>query len=61
MTGVQISLPSGMPGGSPNISVRGVGTLTAGNKPLIVVDGFPLTEGSDINSINMGAIQSIEV
>lgn len=61
MAGVQISLPSGMPGGSPVINVRGIGTLTAGSKPLIVVDGFPLTEGSDINSINMSAIQSIEV
>lgn len=61
MAGVQVSMPSGTPGGSPVINVRGVGTLTAGSKPLIVVDGFPLTEGSDINSINMNAIQSIEV
>ena len=61
MAGVQVSLPSGAPGGSPVINVRGIGTLTAGSKPLIVVDGFPLTEGSDINSINMSAIQSIEV
>jgi len=61
MAGVQVSLPSGTPGGSPVINVRGIGTLTAGSKPLIVVDGFPLTEGSDINSINMNAIQSIEV
>ena len=48
MAGVQVSLPSGAPGGSPVINVRGIGTLTAGSKPLIVVDGFPLTEGSDV-------------
>lgn len=61
MTGVQVSSPSGIPGSSPIIKVRGTGTLTAGSEPLIVVDGFPLTEGSDINSINMNSIQSIEV
>jgi len=61
MAGVQISSPSGTPGAGAEIRVRGIGTLTAGSKPLIVVDGFPLTEGSDINSINMSAIQSIEV
>ncbi len=61
MTGVQVSLPSGIPGSSPVIKVRGTGTLTAGSNPLIVVDGFPLTEGSDINSINANSIQSIEV
>lgn len=61
MTGVQVSLPSGTPGSSPVIRVRGIGTLTAGSNPLIVVDGFPLTEGSDINSVDMNSIQSIEV
>lgn len=61
MTGVQVSLPSGSPGSSPVIRVRGIGTLTAGSNPLIVVDGFPLTEGSDINSVDMNSIQSIEV
>ncbi|WP_455621078.1 TonB-dependent receptor [Parabacteroides sp.] len=61
MTGVQIGLPQGVPGNSPVIKIRGTGTLTAGSDPLIVVDGFPLTEGSSINSINQNAIQSIEV
>lgn len=61
LTGVQVSLPSGIPGSSPVIKIRGTGTLTAGSEPLIVVDGFPLTEGSSLNSINTNSIQSIEV
>jgi len=59
--GVQVIQPTGQPGAAPTIRVRGIGTLTAGNAPLIVVDGFPMTEGSDINSINPNAIESIEV
>lgn len=60
-TGVQIIQPTGQPGAAPEIRVRGIGTLTAGSYPLIVVDGFPLSEGSDINSINPNSIASIEV
>ena len=60
-TGIQIIQSSGDPGSNPQIRVRGTGTLTAGTSPLIVVDGFPLSEGSDINSINPSAIESIEI
>ncbi len=60
-TGVQIIQPNGAPGTQAEIRVRGIGTLTAGGNPLIVVDGFPLTEGTDINSINPNAIESIEI
>ena len=60
-TGIQIIQSTGDPGSNPQIRVRGIGTLTAGNSPLIVVDGFPLSEGSDINSINPNAIESIEI
>ena len=59
--GVQVIQPTGQPGAAPTIRVRGIGTLTAGSSPLIVVDGFPMSEGSDINSINPNSIASIEV
>lgn len=60
-TGIQIIQPSGTPGSNPQIRIRGIGTLTAGSSPLIVVDGFPLSEGSDINSINPNSIESVEI
>lgn len=59
--GVQIVENSAIPGGGSQIKVRGTGTLTAGTSPLIVVDGFPLTEGTGLNSIDPNVIKSIEV
>lgn len=60
VAGVQI-VSSGTPGGGSAINIRGIGTLTAGGSPLIVVDGYPLTEGSDLNAINPNDIQSIDI
>ncbi|TAG31393.1 MAG: TonB-dependent receptor [Sphingobacteriia bacterium] len=59
--GIQINESSGQPGTNPQIVIRGIGTLTAGRNPLIVVDGFPLTEGTSFNFINTNDIESIEV
>ncbi|MCQ9639703.1 TonB-dependent receptor [Chryseobacterium sp. WG14] len=60
-TGIQIASANASPGSSPNIRIRGIGTLTAGANPLIVVDGFPLTEGTNLNSIDPNSIASIDV
>ncbi len=60
-SGIQINESSGQPGTNPQIVIRGIGTLTAGRNPLIVVDGFPLTEGTSFNFINTNDIESIEV
>ena len=43
--GVQISQTSGAPGGNVNILVRGVSSITGGNQPLYVIDGFPIGSG----------------
>ncbi|WP_175470597.1 TonB-dependent receptor [Pedobacter hartonius] len=59
--GVIINDASAQPGTDPQIVIRGIGTLTAGRSPLIVVDGFPLSEGSSLNSINPQDIASIDV
>lgn len=59
--GVQIVENSAIPGGGSQIKIRGTGTLTAGTSPLIVVDGFPLSEGTGLNSIDPNVIKSIEV
>lgn len=60
-TGVQIVQSNATPGASPTIRIRGIGTLTAGVNPLIVVDGFPLSEGTDINAIDPASIESIDI
>lgn len=70
MAGVQVTQPSGIPGGGMSIKVRGTGTISAGTEPLYVVDGFPMSDGASagtgmtvnpLSSINMNDIESIEV
>jgi TonB-linked SusC/RagA family outer membrane protein len=60
VAGVQI-VSNGAPGEASTINIRGIGTLTAGGSPLLVVDGYPLTEGSDISAINPNDIQSMNI
>jgi TonB-linked SusC/RagA family outer membrane protein len=61
LAGVRVSAASGEPGRNAEINIRGIGTLTAGSQPLVVIDGFPLPEGSGLSSINPIDIESIEV
>ena len=59
VAGLQISTTTGAPGGNASILVRGIGSVSGGVEPLIVVDGFPGL--SSLNAINSGDIESIEV
>ncbi|MCF0063203.1 TonB-dependent receptor [Dyadobacter chenwenxiniae] len=59
--GIVVNDANGQPGSNPQIVIRGIGTLTAGRNPLIVVDGFPLTEGTSLNYINPNDIENLEV
>jgi len=59
--GVVINDASAQPGTDPQIVIRGIGTLTAGVSPLVVVDGFPLSEGSSLNSVNPQDISTIDI
>lgn len=61
ISGVQVSETSGQPGSDSKIVIRGIGTLTAGANPLIVVDGVPLSEGTTLNSISSNDIESVNV
>jgi TonB-linked SusC/RagA family outer membrane protein len=66
IAGVNVMASNGVPGGGPQVQIRGVGSIGAGSQPLYVVDGFPLpTGGSDIrnplNDIPPGDIESISV
>lgn len=45
VSGLQVTSPSTM-GGSTRIILRGVGSVTGENRPLIVVDGIPLDNGN---------------
>ncbi len=44
--GVSISSFSGQPGAMNYIQIRGMGSINAGNDPLIVIDGTPMTSGN---------------
>lgn len=75
VSGLQITQNSAQPGGGLDIQIRGAGSINASNEPLIVVDGFPITEfqqpgtgnryngGSQsiLNSFNPNDIESISV
>lgn len=58
-TGVQFTSPSGQPGSSPGIVIRGVGTLNGSSAPLYIVDGIQF-EGA-LTNINQEDIESITI
>ncbi|WP_158860282.1 SusC/RagA family TonB-linked outer membrane protein [Lunatibacter salilacus] len=60
VSGVQITQTTGAPGSAPSIRIRGAGSITAGNEPLYVVDGFPLGREA-LSSLNAGDIKSVSI
>ena len=58
IAGVQVKPVSGEPGSTPQVRVRGIGSISAGSTPLYVVDGFPM---ASIENINPNDIESIDV
>lgn len=50
LAGIDIKPSSGMPGASSQITIRGARSFTGNNNPLYVVDGMPISSGSDIQS-----------
>ncbi len=61
LSGVDILTNARNPGDGNTITIRGAGSITQDSNPLIVVDGFPLAEGSSLNIINTNDIQTIDV
>ena len=73
--GIQVTQSSGQPGASASIRIRGGNSITGGNEPLYVIDGFPVYNdnsnvstgagsGANVNAlstINPSDIESIEV
>lgn len=58
VAGVNISSASGTPGEAPNVTVRGIGSVSGGSSPLYVVDGIP---SEKYPNLNPNDIESMEV
>ena len=58
VAGVQVKMSDGEPGVSPQIRIRGIGSISAGVDPLYVVDGFPT---SSIQTLNPNDIETIDI
>jgi TonB-dependent starch-binding outer membrane protein SusC len=72
MAGVAVKQTSGALGKGFSVQVRGTGSITAGNEPLYVIDGFPLAtaspntagnyaNGNPLDNINPSDIENIQV
>lgn len=69
--GVQVTQASSAPGGRVSIRIRGGNSLSSGNEPLYVIDGYPITAGgtaggngagqNPLASINPSDIASMEI
>jgi TonB-linked SusC/RagA family outer membrane protein len=72
MAGVAVKQTSGALGKGFSVQVRGTGSISAGNEPLYVVDGFPLApaapnaagnyaSGNPLDNMNPNDIENIQV
>ncbi|REA63779.1 hypothetical protein DSL64_04960 [Dyadobacter luteus] len=66
MPGVYVAQSTGTPGGGLSVRVRGTGSIGAGNEPLYVIDGFPVTAdysqmSNPLKALNPNDIESIEI
>jgi TonB-dependent starch-binding outer membrane protein SusC len=59
--GVQVSQTSSEPGGGVSIRIRGANSITAGNEPLYVIDGFPIDNSNLLQGGGAAATGSTEV
>jgi TonB-linked SusC/RagA family outer membrane protein len=57
LSGIQVEAPGGQPGGSPNVFIRGVNSLSNAS-PLYIVDGLFVT---DMDYVNPNDIEDISV
>lgn len=72
VAGVTSMTGSGNLGSGERMSIRGASSISAGNEPLYVIDGIPITNGnanlqnfgedmSSLSSLNLNDIESIEI
>ncbi|MCD6366635.1 MAG: TonB-dependent receptor, partial [Bacteroidales bacterium] len=58
--GVMVTQNSKAPGGSISIRIRGSNSISSNNEPLYVVDGFPTSNGADINPNDIESMQILK-
>ena len=58
--GVQVSQSSKAPGGTISVRVRGNNSISSTNEPLYVVDGFPSSEGLNLNPYDIESMQILK-
>ena len=66
IAGVQVTQVTGAPGSGPVIRIRGAGSIGAGDDPLYVIDGFPITNSynkfaNPLTTISPDDIESISI
>lgn len=57
-SGVQVIQNSAQPGGGISVSIRGTGSINAGNDPLYVIDGLPIDNTSAVSSSGANFLDS---
>ena len=60
VSGVNIRNSEGEAGGAPTIRIRGAGSITSNNGPLVVVDGA-VVDSDFLTNIDMNNVESFEV
>ncbi len=61
VSGVFLQQANGAPGEAPIVRIRGNGSITSGNGPLYVIDGYPTNDASLLNAIAPQDIESIDI
>jgi len=59
VAGVSISTSSGTPGSVQDIRIRGVGSITGNNDPLIIIDGAPVVNSNFSGSTAMSSLSAL--
>ena len=57
--GVVVNTSSGSPGAFQDIRIRGVGSFTASNAPLFVIDGVPVVNGNNAAITNVTTLSAL--
>ncbi len=61
VAGVQGLSTSGQPGEMSNIRIRGIGSMSASNAPLYVIDGIPVSDMDQVQTLSNSDIESVSV
>ncbi|MEN8115882.1 MAG: TonB-dependent receptor [Bacteroidota bacterium] len=59
VAGLTINTTSGTPGSTQDIRIRGIGSITASNAPLIVIDGVPVIQANVSGSSAMSSLNTL--